>query len=44
MVIDDEPAELGSMLDALSRRFGADCSVVLHLPARAGRGLQDQAR
>jgi thioredoxin reductase (NADPH) len=35
MVVDDEPAELAAMLDALTRRFGGDYRVVPHLSAAA---------
>lgn len=35
VVVDDEPAALASMLDALTRRFGADYRIVPHLSARA---------
>lgn len=35
MVIDDEPAALAAMLDALTRRFGADYHIVPHLSAPA---------
>jgi len=34
VVVDDEPAALAAMLDALARRFGADYRVVPHLSAR----------
>ncbi|MGZ6121551.1 MAG: FAD-dependent oxidoreductase [Vulcanimicrobiaceae bacterium] len=34
MVVDDEPAALAAMLDALTRRFGADYRIVPHLSAR----------
>ncbi len=34
-VVDDEPAALASMLDALTRRFGGDYRVEPHLSARA---------
>lgn len=33
MVVDDEPAALAAMLDALTRRFGGDYRVVPHLSA-----------
>jgi thioredoxin reductase (NADPH) len=35
MVVDDEPAALAAMLDALTRRFGADYRIVPHLSAPA---------
>ncbi|HYP67164.1 MAG TPA: FAD-dependent oxidoreductase [Thiobacillaceae bacterium] len=35
MVVDDEPAALAAMLDALTRRFGGDYRVVPHLSAPA---------
>jgi thioredoxin reductase (NADPH) len=35
MVVDDEPAALAAMLDALTRRFGRDYRVVPHLSAPA---------
>ncbi len=35
MVVDDEPAELAALLDALTRRFGGDYRIVPHLSARA---------
>jgi thioredoxin reductase (NADPH) len=35
VVLDDEPAALAAMLDALTRRFGADYRIVPHLSARA---------
>jgi len=35
MVVDDEPAALAAMLDALTRRFGGDYRVVPHLSAHA---------
>jgi thioredoxin reductase (NADPH) len=41
-VVDDEPAALAAMLDALTRRFGADYRVVPHLSARDA--LADLAR
>ncbi len=31
MVVDDEPADLGSLLDALTRRYGGDYRVIPHL-------------
>jgi|SRR5579884_495835 len=34
VVVDDEPAALASILDALTRRFGADYRIVPHLSAR----------
>ena len=34
LVVDDEPASLASMLDALTRRFGGDYRVEPHLSAR----------
>ena len=36
VIVDDEPAALAGMLDALSRRFGADYRVVPFLSAREG--------
>ncbi|HYG70343.1 MAG TPA: response regulator, partial [Anaeromyxobacteraceae bacterium] len=41
-VVDDDPAVLSALLDALNRRFGADYRVVPHLSARAA--LDDLAR
>jgi thioredoxin reductase (NADPH) len=35
MAVDDEPAALAAMLDALTRRFGADYRIVPHLSAPA---------
>ncbi|MGO8753948.1 MAG: FAD-dependent oxidoreductase [Gallionellaceae bacterium] len=35
MVVDDEPAVLAALLDALTRRFGADYRIVPHLSAPA---------
>ena len=35
MVVDDEPAALAAMLDALTRRFGGDYRIVPHLSAPA---------
>jgi thioredoxin reductase (NADPH) len=35
LVVDDEPAALASMLDALTRRFGGDYRVEPHLSARS---------
>jgi thioredoxin reductase (NADPH) len=35
LVVDDEPAALAMMLDALTRRFGADYRIVPHLSAPA---------
>jgi thioredoxin reductase (NADPH) len=35
VIVDDEPAALGDMLDALARRFGGDYRVVPFLSARA---------
>jgi hypothetical protein len=32
MVVDDEPAALAAMLDALTRRFGGDYRIVPHFP------------
>ncbi len=34
LIVDDEPAALAAMLDALTRRFGADYRVVPHLSPR----------
>jgi thioredoxin reductase (NADPH) len=42
MIVDDEPLALTAMLDALTRRFGADYRVVPHLSARGA--LQDLAK
>jgi thioredoxin reductase (NADPH) len=42
VIVDDEPAALAAMLDAVTRRFGADYRVVPHLSARAA--LEDLAR
>jgi thioredoxin reductase (NADPH) len=42
VILDDEPAALAAMLDALTRRFGADYRVVPHLSARGA--LDDLAR
>ena len=36
LIVDDEPAALAGMLDALNRRFGADYRVVPFLSAREG--------
>jgi thioredoxin reductase (NADPH) len=36
MLVDDEPAALASLLDALARRYGADYRVTSQLSARAG--------
>ena len=33
MVVDDEPAALAAILDALTRRFGGDYRIVPHLSA-----------
>jgi thioredoxin reductase (NADPH) len=35
VIVDDEPDELASMLDALTRRFGGDYRIVPHLSANA---------
>jgi thioredoxin reductase (NADPH) len=35
VVVDDEPTALAAMLDALTRRFGADYRIVPHLSASA---------
>jgi thioredoxin reductase (NADPH) len=35
LIVDDEPAALAAMLDALTRRFGADYRIVPHLSADA---------
>jgi thioredoxin reductase (NADPH) len=35
MIVDDEPAALAAMLDALTRRFGGDYRIVPHLSAIA---------
>jgi thioredoxin reductase (NADPH) len=41
VIVDDEPPALASMLDALTRRFGADYRIVPHLSAReALEGLE----
>jgi thioredoxin reductase (NADPH) len=42
MVIDDEPGELAALLEALTRRFGADYRVVPHLSG--DRALEDLGR
>jgi len=42
MVVDDEPASLAALLDALARRFGADYRVVSHLSAQTA--LEELAR
>jgi len=42
VIVDDEPAALAAMLDALTRRFGADYRIVPHLSAR--QALEDLAR
>ena len=42
MIVDDEPGELGSLLDDLGRRFGGDYRVVPHLAPQAA--LDDLAR
>lgn len=42
MIVDDEPAALAALLDALARRFGSDYRVVPHLSGRAA--LEDLAR
>jgi thioredoxin reductase (NADPH) len=35
VIVDDEPAELAGLLDALGRRFGGDYRIVPHLSGRA---------
>lgn len=46
VVVDDEPAALAAMLDALTRRFGADYRIVPHLSASTAldgvRGLKKE--
>ncbi|MFO7609664.1 MAG: FAD-dependent oxidoreductase [Candidatus Krumholzibacteriia bacterium] len=42
LIVDDEPAALSAMLDAVGRRFGSDYRVVAHLAGR--EAVQDLAR
>ena len=44
LIVDDEPAALGALLDALSRRFGGDYRVVPHLSARTALELAARMR
>lgn len=44
VIVDDEPAALGTLLDALVRRFGGDYRIIPHLSALAALGELERLR